>query len=524
MNGILSKTIILGSVLSILPGIGNTRPKVHKQPNILFCIADDASYPYLSAYGCKWVNSPAFDRVAKEGILFSNAYTCNAKCSPSRASILTGRNSWQLKEAGNHSPHFPAEFKTIVEALGESGYTVGCTGKGWAPGDQGSINGQQRELTGKKYNQLTKDSPTTGISKADYSGNFEVFLNENKDEPWFFWFGGFEPHRNYEYGSGISKGGKSLSDIGEVPRFWPDNDTVRTDMLDYAFEVEYFDNELAKILDLLAKNGELDNTLIVVTSDNGMPFPRVKGQEYEMSNHLPLAMMWKNGIKKPGRTVNDMISFVDFAPTFAELSGLDWSKSGMKPTPGESLTDILFSSKSGRVKPERDFVLIGKERHDVGRPNDQGYPIRGIVKDGFLFLRNFETERWPTGNPETGYMDCDGSPTKTLILNRRREGKSADYWNLSFGKRGETELYDVRKDPLCINNLAGEKQYISRLQAMDKLMTQKLNEQEDPRMLGQGHIFDEYPYAGASRDFYNRYVKGEKANASWIDKTDFEKQ
>jgi hypothetical protein len=165
-----------------------------------------------------------------------------------------------------------------------------------------------------------------------------------------------------------------------------------------------------------------------------------------------------------------------------------------------------------------------KERHDVGRPNDQGYPIRGLVKDGFLFLRNFEPERWPAGNPETGYMDSDGCPTKTLILNMRRKRKSADYWDLSFGKRGETELYDVRKDPLCINNLAGEKQHISRLEAMDKLMTEKLIEQEDPRMFGQGHIFDEYPYAGGSRDFYNRYVKGEKVNASWINKTDFEKQ
>ena len=93
-----------------------------ERPNILFCIADDASYPHMGAYGCDWVKTPAFDRVARQGLLFTRAYTPNAKCAPSRACILTGRNSWQLKEACNHIPFFPAEFKSYVEALAEHGY------------------------------------------------------------------------------------------------------------------------------------------------------------------------------------------------------------------------------------------------------------------------------------------------------------------------------------------------------------------------------------------------------------------
>ena len=102
-------------------------------PNILFAIADDWS-PHAGAYGTPWVKTPSFDRVAREGLLFRRAYTPNAKCAPSRACILTGRNSWQLKEAANHICYFPPEFKGWGEVLAEHGWKVGYTMKGWGPG------------------------------------------------------------------------------------------------------------------------------------------------------------------------------------------------------------------------------------------------------------------------------------------------------------------------------------------------------------------------------------------------------
>src|SRR5690606_30295421 len=138
---------------------------------------------------------------------------------------------------------------------------------------------------------------------------------------------------------------KRLQDIKVTPSFWPDNDTTKIDMLDYAYEIEYFDQNLQKMLDVLEEKGMLDNTLIIVTSDNGMPFPRAKGQVYELSNHLPLAIMWGKGIKNPGRIVNDFVSFIDFAPTLLDVAGIDQNQSGMKHITGKSLTDILFSGK-----------------------------------------------------------------------------------------------------------------------------------------------------------------------------------
>ncbi|MBG85487.1 MAG: heparan N-sulfatase [Verrucomicrobiales bacterium] len=497
-----------------------------KRPNILFCIADDASFPHMGAYGTSWVKTPGFDRVAEKGILFTRAYTPNAKCSPSRACILTGRNTWQLENACNHVPFFPAKFKSYCEALMDNGYTVGETGKGWAPGVANDKNGKRRLITGIQYESKKTKPPAKHISANDYAGNFRDFLNKKPlSKPWAFWYGSTEPHRAYEYGVGVRLGGKKLSDIDKVPSFWPDTEEVRNDMLDYAFEIEYFDKHLLSMLDLLEERGELDNTMVVVTADNGMPFPRIKGQEYELSNHLPLAIMWPRGIENPGRTVSDYVSFIDFAPTFLELAGLDAKKAGMQPITGRSLTEIFKSTKSGRVVPGRDHVLIGKERHDIGRPYDWGYPIRGIIKNDVLFLRNYESTRWPAGNPETGYLNCDGGATKTVLLNaRRNHTDKGGFWQLNFGMRPEEEMYRVNTDRDCVNNLA-DSAGMKRLKIeLEKQMVRELTEQGDPRIQGKGHIFDEYPYAHpATKDFYRRYVSGEKMRTGWVNNSDFEK-
>ncbi|MBN1557259.1 MAG: sulfatase, partial [Lentisphaerae bacterium] len=495
-------------------------PRTPSRPHILFCIADDASFPHMSAYGCPWVKTPGFDRVAAEGLLFRNAYTPNAKCAPSRACILTGRNSWQLEAAANHWCYFPEKFKTYAEALREHGYFTGYTQKGWAPGVA-----EGRELTGTAYSEITLDPPTTGICATDYAANFAAFLDDRPaDRPFCFWYGGIEPHRGYEYGSGIRKGGKQLSDIDRVFAFWPDNETVRTDMLDYAYEIEWFDLHLQRMLDTLEQRGLLDDTLVIVTSDNGMPFPRIKGQEYEYSNHMPLAAMWRRGIRNPGRTIEDYVSFIDFAPTFLELAGLTAETAGMEPVTGRALTDLFQAGGAGRVSPERDRVLIGRERHDVGRPDDAGYPIRGLFRDGWLYLRNFEPDRWPSGPPQTGYPDVDAGPTKTEVLNSRVDPEQPDtYWNVTCGKRGPEELYHVAADRDCLHNLADDPAQQARREAMrDELMT-ALTAQGDPRVFGHGACFDAYPYAQEKvRFYYNRLMAGEPVETGWLGGTDRE--
>lgn len=502
------KTLIVSFFLLSTVALAADKPK----PNILFALADDWSYPHAGAYGCRWTKTPAFDRVAEQGILFTHAYTPIAKCAPSRSAIVTGRNPWQLKAAANHVCYFPSEFKTYAEALTEHGYFVGMTQKGWGPGNATDATGKRRQMVGQPFGKRKLIPPTPDISNNDYAGNFEDFLDAvPKDKPWCFWYGSVEPHRGYEYGSGVAKGGKKITDIDRVPACWPDNEVVRNDLLDYAFEVEHFDRHLGRMLASLEKRGLLDNTLVVVTGDNGMPFPHDKGNAYETANHLPLAIMWKNGIKQPGRVDNGYVSFIDFAPTFIEVAGLKWEQTGMAPATGRSLTDIFAGKKT-----DRDYVIVGKERTDIGRPHDWGYPIRGLVKDEKLYLHNFEPSRWPAGNPETGYLDTDGGATKTEVLKARGR-----FWAACFGKRPSEEFYDLRADPDCVSNLASR----AEAQAFKDRLFDELKAQGDPRMSGQGHIFDEYPYANEQqRNFYERFKKGEKMKAGWVNESDCEKE
>jgi arylsulfatase A-like enzyme len=471
--------------------------------------------------GRKAAETPGFDRVAKEGILFTRAYTPNAKCAPSRASILTGRYSWQLESAANHQNIFPAKFGSWVERLDSDGYTTGSTGKGWGPGIANDKNGKRRNIVGKGWSKKKLKPPGKAISNNDYAGNFADFVTaapENK--PWCFWLGTTEPHRGYELGIG-KRLGKKLSDIDRVPTFWPDNDTTRGDMLDYSIEVEHYDKQLEKAVAHLEKIGELDNTLIVATSDHGMPFPRCKGQAYDWSNHIPLAMRWPKGIKGSGRVVSDFVSFVDLAPTFLQAAGITELGPIMQPTSGKSLFDIFGVDKSGQVIASRDHVVIGKERHDVGRPNNWGYPIRGIVKGDHLYIRNFEPDRWPSGNPETGYLNCDGGPIKSMLLTQRREGKP-EYWQLNFGKRPSEELYNLKSDPDCVTNLT---QMIEVKATLQKQLFGKLKEQGDPRMHGNGEVFEKYGFASKQwLNFYERYRAGEKIRTGWVNASDYEKE
>jgi len=513
----LTLAMLLLELLASLHAASAAQPA---RPNILFAVADDWSYGHAGAYGCVWVNTPSLDRVAREGILFTHAYTPTGKCAPSRAALLTGRNPWQLKAAANHWCYFPAEFKTFPEALGEQGYFTGMTGKGWGPGVAKDAAGKNRQMAGRPFDKRQATPPTAQIARNDYAANFTDFLDAApKDQPWCFWYGGFEPHRGYEFGSGIAKGGKKLSDIDRVPACWPDNEAVRNDMLDYALEVEHFDRHLGRMLAELEKRGLLDNTLVVVTSDNGMPFPHDKGYAYNDSGHLPLAVMWKNRILNPGRRVDDYVSFIDFAPTFLQVAGIAWKETGMAPVTGRSLAEIFMSGKAGRVIPERDHVLIGKERNDVGRPHDWGYPIRGIVKGDLLYLHNFEPSRWPGGNPETGYLDTDGSPTKTEVLKSRLVPGQKHFWEVCFGMRPADQLFNLRHDPDCVSNLAGKEPF----DMLKRQLFDELEKQDDPRLAGNGNLFDAYPCANtADRDFYGKFKRGEKVKAGWVNDSDFE--
>lgn len=413
--------------LTSFSGISQT-----KQPNILFLIADDWSFPHAGVYGDQVVRTPTFDRLAAEGALFTNAYTASPSCSPSRASVLTGRYPHQNSAGGNLWSEFPNANPTYVQILEANGYFAGSTRKGWGPGEF--------QVTGFSHNPAGKSFE-----------DFEAFLKEKPEgKPFTFWFGSTDPHREYVPNTGIQTGMK-LQEVN-VPGFFPDNDCVRNDILDYYFEIERFDREAGQLIAMLEKLGELDNTIIVMTSDNGMPFPRAKANLYDFGTRMPLAIRWPEKVKS-GTVVNDFVNFVDFAPSFVAAAGLDQNSMS-----GQSLWPLLAGEKQ-----DRDQVYLERERHANVRKGNLSYPMRGIRNQDYLYIWNPMPERNPAGNPTVHqsvgqYGDVDHSITKFLIMEMEGKAKPGqpDLFQLSFGQRPEEELYNVKNDPYQLRNLAAE--------------------------------------------------------------------
>lgn len=460
----------------------------HPAPNILLAIADDYGWPHAGAYGCRFVNTPTFDRVAAEGVLFENAFCPAPQCSPSRAGLLTGLNAWQLEEGSVLWGLLPAKFDCYPDLLAEQGYFTGLTGKGWGPGSVVD-SCRPHNPAGPSYDARKCQPLTTRMSRNDYPANFADFLAARPaGAPFCFWYGAKEPHRAYEPGSGL-RAGKRLEDV-EVPAELPDCDEVRSDLLDYALEVERFDHDLGTMMDLLEAQGELENTIVVVTGDNGYPFPRAKANLYENGLHVPLAIRW--GSRVPGgRRVTDFVSFIDLAPTFLEAAGV----TPRQPMTGRSLVPVLCSQQEGRVDPTRDVVFTGRERHAYCRPDNRGYPCRSIKTDDFLYIRNYDPDGWPAGDPDS-YGDVDPGPSKTYLLDHRAEEGVRELADAAFGKRPAEELYAAADGPANLGNLAADPQYAEIKRELAARLERTLTEQGDPRLSGQGWVYDYYPYYG----------------------------
>ena len=486
------------------------------KPNILFAIADDQSYPYASGYGTTGVHTPAFDKVAKAGILFENAFVGAPQCSPSRAAMLTGKNIWEIEEAGTHASYFPKKFSVYTDLLAGVGYTTGFTGKPWGPGNWKDAGWKQNPV-GKEYNsKKLKTAPANGIHLTDYFGNFVDFYSQKKTEqPFFFWYGCHEPHRKYEDGSGV-RAGKTL-DEAVVPSFLPNHELIKSDIADYTLEIEWFDKHLGKMIQFLEEKGELENTIIVVTADNGMPFPSAKANLQEYGTHVPLAVCWPAKMKG-NRVVKDLVALIDMAPTFLEIAKVE-NKPKMS---GKSLTKLFFSEDDNYN--HREFVLTGRERHTHARPDNLGYPARAIRTADYLYVRNFKPTLWPAGDPTPerpkgyvrtkglkaialGFNDVDGSPSKSFLIDGQNKYTAA--YNLAYSKRPAEQLYDIKNDPGCVLNIADDASYAAIKNKLSAKLTEQLKAQGDPRVLGYGDIFDSYPRISSMRDFSGFHERGE---------------
>ncbi len=465
--------------------IASTTAAAETRPNILFCIADDWGWPHAGGYGDAVVRTPNFDRLAKEGLLCTNAYISSPSCTPSRNAILTGQHFWRLGTGANLRGELPETAVTYPELLAKAGYETGHWRKSYGPG--------------KLQGRWLVNHP----AGKNYQKGLPQFLDQlPAGKPFCFWLGASDPHRPYEPGSG-AKSGLDLDKIKLFAHF-PDTPTIRGDVADYYFEVNRFDSDVGKAVELLKERGLLDNTIIVVTGDHGMPFPRGKSNVYDSGARVPLVIRWGSKIQ-PGRVVDDFISTTDLAPTFLQAAGL--------PIPpemtGKSLLPLLEEKSSGRLAPdERAYVLFGKERHTQAQeaPQSGGYPMRALRNHDFLLIHNLDPTRWPNGTPNyerafvrgAWYADTDNGPTKAdIIHNQDQDDAHRRAYELSFAKRPEWELYDMKKDPSQLQNVAADPAYAAPLKKLQDQLNADLRATGDPRSNGTAE-FDSMSYIGGA--------------------------
>ena len=501
--------------------------------NILFYFGDDWGR-YAGCYkgldGRPTLNdiikTPNVDRVASKGVLFRNAFVNAPSCTPCRSSLLTGRYFFNCNRGAIlNGAVWDSTIASYPLMLHDAGYEIGKSYKVWSPGTP-----KDAPFGGQKFNYekhgLAATHFSTNVEKLIKSGksldearqmmydeiraNFDDFLAARvKGKPWHYFCGIQTTHRKWIKGSGLRFWGINPDLLkGKMPEFLPDVPEVREDVADYLGECQANDAYIGVLLKRLEETGEADRTMIVISGDHGMPgVTSGKCNLYDMGVSVPLVIFVPGG--KGGRIVDDLVCLPDLAPTFMEIGGVV-PPEGLY---GRSLMPVLRSGKSGMIDASRNWVITGRERHVAGaREGNLPYPMRSLHTPDYCYIRNFEPDRWPMGSPGAvtdyftppaeelenntyaAFADMDSSPTKAWIIGHRFDPSWKTFYTISFGKRPAEELYDVRRDPYMMKNLAGNPEYSNVKMKLADQLTKELTRAGDPRIVEKPPRFEMPPY------------------------------
>ena len=374
------------------------------------------------------------------------------------------------------------------------GYHAGYSGKGWGPGVVSPETGRTRNPAGTAYNSVKRPTRATGINDIDYPANFARFLDERpRGQPFWFWVGSTEPHTPHgkdNYRALAEKHGITERDV-HVPGFLPDTPGVRRHRANMLYEVCHADADLGRVLGILADRGELANTLLIVTADNGTQVLRSKTNLHDWGVRVPLAMMWPARVAG-GRRVDDFVNFADFAPTVLQAAGL--------PVPaemsGRSVLDVLLSGKSGRVDPARSWTAAGIEWHGEEAPvNLAGRMIRD---ERYLYIVNYSDgvrrvlpprEKWL---PDSAYEQTIQTASEIELVNKHPEHPAVKKYTALFASpRTREELYDADSDPWQLTNLAESPAHAAVKARLKAQLEAYQRQTKDPRIAGDMAKFDE---------------------------------
>lgn len=415
-----------------------------EKPNIIVFIADDVGWNDLGCYGNAAVQTPHIDRMASEGIRFTNVYLTSSSCSPSRTSILSGRYPHNTGSAELHTP-LPPGVSIFPELLKKAGYYTAQAGK-WHLG----------EAARRGFDSIHDNE------KQNENGGEGMWINSLRErpggKPFFMWFAAMDAHRGW--GSNQFSGRNDPEKI-ITPPWLANTASTRDDLAKYYDEITRFDYYIGQVEEELERQGALNNTILIVMSDNGSPFPRSKTRVYDSGMKTPFIVKWKRGISKPGAISNSLISVVDLAPTLLQLAGVEILPSYQ----GKSFTQVLRDPPSDF----RNFVFSEHNWHDYEALE------RMVRTKDYLYVLNLRPSL-----PNQGPADSNSSPTFEDLKNIRDAGRlTAAQADVFMSPRPAEELYNCITDPLQLVNIASLPEYQATLEKLRRILQQWRSETAD---------------------------------------------
>jgi arylsulfatase A-like enzyme len=466
------------------------------RPNVVFFIADDVSWNDYGCYGNPAARTPHIDALAKNGIRFDQAYLTASSCSPSRASIITGRYPHNNGKAAELHHPISWNLPWFPELLRDAGYYTAISGKHHMTSTKGP-NGETRP----KPFDLVDGGRTKGNS-GGHANWVKTTQDRPKDKPFFCWFAAYDAHRGWDADrqwDADRYGPMHKAEDVIVPPFLVDDDATREDLASYYNEVTRFDHYIGAVVAELKEQGELDNTLIFVLADNGRPFPRAKTRIHDSGMKTALVAHWPKGIKQAGSASDSLVSVIDLAPTVLAAAGVK-----LAPTmQGVSMLPLLHD-----IAPSiRQFTFSEHNWHDYEAHG------RGVRGGGFLFMKNSRPYM-----ALQGPADSVRSPSH-VSLQARRDAKqlTSAQTDVFLAPRPAVEFYDLKADPHQLNNLAGNAKFAAQQKELSSMLAVWSDETHDsvPKDISRDSFHRETGKALKIKN-YRRTTPGEDRNASSI--------
>lgn len=418
------------------------------RPNFVVFIADDVSWNDFGCYGNEAARTPNIDRLAANGVKFTNVFLTASSCSPSRCSIITGRYPHNNGEASELHRPLPSHLIKFPALLKHAGYYTALAGKDHMP----QVGGDEDAVWDVK-----KGASVPGNS-GGHGHWVDVVQGRPKDRPFFFWFAAIDAHRGWEADRQWNEekyGPKHDPADVIVPPFMADTPPTRRDLASYYNEVTRFDWHIGQVVDELKKQNASENTLIIVMADNGRPFPRAKTRLHDSGMKTPFVVHWPQGIETPNATCESLISAIDICPTILDLAGVKIPEQ----VQGMSFARLFENPKTGF----REYAFSEHNWHDY---EAHGRAVRD--DEGWLYIRNARPEKaW------LGPADSVGSPSHTELLKLRSDNAlTPAQADVLREPRPAEELYHTPKDPLQVENLIGSPTHADKLAELRRVMNQ----------------------------------------------------